>query len=168
MVTGFLGGRKELLAGRHSLGVSGCVIAVGDNQTRLELAEWMTRNDFALVSAIHCSSELARGATLGPNTVVMAGTVINSDARIGASVIINTGATVDHDCLIGDGAHIAPGCHLCGNVTIGRGTFLGAGTTVTSGVAIGEFAVVGAGSVVVRDLPGHVVARGVPCEVNGS
>lgn len=161
------GGRKDLIANAQSLAVRGCIIAIGDNRIRLEVAKWMASNHFDLITAIHSSSQLARGATVGPNTVVMAGTVINPDAKIGASVIINTAATVDHDCLICDGVHVAPGCHLCGNVTVGEGAFLGAGTIVTPGVRIGEYAVIGAGSVVVTDVPAHVVAKGVPCTVAG-
>jgi sugar O-acyltransferase (sialic acid O-acetyltransferase NeuD family) len=161
-----VGGRKELISGRDSLSLHKCIIAVGDNRTRMKIAEWILVNDFELVTAVHSSSQLARGVTLGPNTVLMAGTIVNSDAAVGASVIINTAATVDHDCLIRDGVHIAPGSHLCGNVIVGEGAFLGAGTIVTPGVNIGEHAIVGAGSVVVSDIPGHVTARGVPCAVS--
>lgn len=161
-----VGGRKDIAFGRKSLTAAKCIIAIGDNRTRLEVAEWMLGQSFELITAAHCSSQLARGVTLGPNTVVMAGSIINSDATIGASVIINTAASVDHDCLISDGVHIAPGCHLCGNVTVGEGAFLGAGTIVTPGVKIGEYATIGAGSVVINDVPPHVVAKGLPCVVH--
>jgi sugar O-acyltransferase (sialic acid O-acetyltransferase NeuD family) len=162
-----VGGREKLLADSRSPALRRCIVAVGDNRDRLELAEWMSRSGFELVTAVHCSSQVARGVTLGRNTVVMGGTVINSDTKIMDSIIINTAATVDHDCLIHCGVHIAPGCHLCGSVTIGEGAFLGAGTIVTPGVTIGEHAVIGAGSVVVKDVPDHAVAKGVPCTIQG-
>lgn len=161
------GGREKLLAGSRSPALRRCIVAIGDNRARLELAEWISRNGFDLVTAVHCSSQVARGVTLGGNTVVMAGTVINSDATIKDSVIINTAATVDHDCLIHSGVHIAPGCHLCGGVTVGKASFLGAGTTITPGITVGSYAVIGAGSVVVKDVPDHAVAKGVPCTIQG-
>lgn len=162
-----IGGREKLLADNRSPTLRRCIVAIGDNRARLELAEWMSRNGFELVTAVHCSSQVARGVILGGNTVIMAGTVINSDTTIRDSVIINTAATVDHDCLIHSGVHIAPGCHLCGGVTVGKESFLGAGTIIIPGITVGAHAVIGAGSVVVNDVPDHAVAKGVPCTVQG-
>ena len=50
-------------------------------------------------------------------------------------------------------------------VHIGKNCWLGAGVIVLPGITIGDDTVVGAGSVVTHDLPGGVVAVGVPCRV---
>ena len=50
-------------------------------------------------------------------------------------------------------------------VRIGRNCWLGAGVIVAPGVTIGDNTVIGAGSVVTKDIPGNVVAVGVPCRV---
>ena len=50
-------------------------------------------------------------------------------------------------------------------ITIGSNVWLGGGVIVLAGVTIGENTVVGAGAVVTRDLPGDVVAVGVPARV---
>ncbi|MBI4965605.1 MAG: acetyltransferase [Desulfomonile tiedjei] len=160
-----LGGREDLRAAAKSELVAKCFVAIGDNFQRLSVAQWLEDHGYELISAVHPSVQLARGVSIGANSVVMAGCVINSDARIANSVIVNTGATVDHDCSIRDGVHIAPGCHLCGNVAIGPATFLGAGTVVSPGVTIGGNTIVGTGSVVIEDLPGHVVAVGHPARI---
>jgi len=157
-----VGSREDLLGKMASRGVSGGLVAVGDNQRRLDAAEWFVRRGVRLVKAVHPSAQLARGVTIGDGTVMMAGTVVNADSAIGRAVIINTGATVDHDCTISDGTHIAPGCHLCGTVKVGPATFVGAGSIVIPGTIIGENVVIGAGSVVIHDVPSNSRVAGNP------
>lgn len=53
-------------------------------------------------------------------------------------------------------------------ITIGANVWLGGGAIVLAGVTIGDNTVVGAGAVVTRDLPGDVVALGVPARVTRS
>lgn len=148
-----LGGRKALLEAAADSGVKRGLVAIGANDHRLRVARYLEDEGLSLVTAVHPSAQIARGATIGAGTVVMAAAVVNADAAVGRLVIINTGATVDHDCVIGDGTHIAPGSHLCGNVTVGARAFVGAGTTVVPGISIGEAALVGAGTILIRNVP---------------
>ena len=50
-------------------------------------------------------------------------------------------------------------------IAVADNVWLGGGAIVCPGVSIGENTVVGAGAVVTRDLPGGVVAAGVPARV---
>lgn len=50
-------------------------------------------------------------------------------------------------------------------VKIGNNVWLGAGVIVNQGVTIGDNTVIGSGSVVTKDIPGNVVAAGVPCKI---
>ena len=50
-------------------------------------------------------------------------------------------------------------------VCIGRNCWIGAGALIMPGITIGDNVVVGAGSVVIKDLPGNVVAVGNPCRI---
>jgi acetyltransferase-like isoleucine patch superfamily enzyme len=50
-------------------------------------------------------------------------------------------------------------------VTIADDVWIGAGARILAGVSVGEHSVIGAGSVVVRDVPAHSVAAGVPARV---
>ena len=128
------------------------VVAVGDNAARLAIAAMLARQGWSFASAVHPRASIARGVKIGAGSVVMAGAVLNSDARLGQHVIINTCASVDHDCRIGSGVHIAPGCRLCGGVRAGAGTLIGAGCVITPGVKLGRRVSVAAGSIVTRDL----------------
>jgi acetyltransferase-like isoleucine patch superfamily enzyme len=49
-------------------------------------------------------------------------------------------------------------------VCIKEGAWIGTGAIILPGVTIGEYSVVGAGSVVVKDIPGHTLAVGVPAK----
>jgi len=51
---------------------------------------------------------------------------------------------------------------VSGDCKIGTGATIGASATVLQGLAVGEYSFVGAGAVVVRDVPAHVVVKGVP------
>ena len=159
-----LGGVEELalLAAR---GVRHAVVAVGDCEARLSLANGVSRHGLQLVALCHPASSVGRDCTIGPGTVVMAGAVVNPGATIGAHVIVNTAASVDHECRIEDGVHIGPGVRLGGRVEVGRGSWLGIGSVIKDGVRIGAGTIVGAGALVLRDLPGGVVAFGSPATV---
>lgn len=156
-------GNKENLQFQH---VKLCVLAIGDNRVRDDIAQWLAKNDFALAkAAIHPSAQLARGASIGDGSVVMAGSVVNSDTIIAKNTIINTGATVDHDCIIGNAVHIAPGSTICGGVSVGDLTLIGAGAVIHPNVKIGKNVIVGAGTTVLKDVDDNVSVVGTPAKV---
>jgi UDP-N-acetylbacillosamine N-acetyltransferase len=158
-------GSGELLSQLRDRDVDLLVVAVGDCDARLTLADAAESAGFRLATAVHPRAHVAAGVQIGPGTVVAAGAIINPGAKLGQNVIINTGATVDHECVVDDGAHIGPGAHLGGRVRVGRAAWLGIGAIVTDRVTIGARANVGAGAVVLRDVPEAVVAYGVPAIV---
>lgn len=135
------------------------VLAIGDNVVRHRLAGSLAAD---WVTVIHPQTIVHPSATLGPGSVVFAGSVIQPDVRVGSHVIVNTAASVDHDCEIGDFAHIGPGCRLAGDVRVGEGALLGIGSCVLPGVVIGGWATVGAGGAVVRDVADRTMVAGVP------
>lgn len=50
-------------------------------------------------------------------------------------------------------------------IVIESNCWIGGSVTICGGVTIGEGSVIGAGSVVLKDIPPHVIAAGVPCKV---
>lgn len=105
--------------------------------------------------------------------------------EIGDLCIVNSGCTfldcgpikIGSKCLFGPGVVLTPVTHLIDPelratgyeysdpIVIGDNVWIGAGTVVNPGVTIGDNSVIGAGSVVTKDIPGGVVAFGVPCRV---
>jgi sugar O-acyltransferase (sialic acid O-acetyltransferase NeuD family) len=147
-----LGGRDDLLAWHRSSGVQTGIVAIGNNQIRAAMGDWLAAHGFALASVVHPAAIVASSARIGAGTLIMPGAVVNADAGIGGNVILNSGAIVEHDCMVGDGAHVAPGAVLCGGVSVGAGTLVGAGAVVLPGVRIGAELLVKAGAVVARDM----------------
>ncbi len=139
------------------------IVSVGYNSTRKKIVEKLSC-DFSL-PAIHASAILSESACVERGTVVMAGVIVNADAKIGKHCIVNTGASVDHDCVLEDYVHVSPHATLCGNVHIGEGSWIGAGATVIQGIKIGRWCVVGAGSVVTKDVPDGYLAVGNRCKL---
>jgi sugar O-acyltransferase (sialic acid O-acetyltransferase NeuD family) len=140
---------------------SGCthgIIAVGNNRARKSLAggirlEWIT--------AVHPFSWVHPDATLGPGTLVCAGSVVQPGARIGSHVIINTRSSVDHHARVGDYAHLAV-AHMAGGASIGEGVFMALGSIVLPKIRVGAWATVGAGAVVTKEVAPETTVVGIP------
>lgn len=139
------------------------IVSIGVNNARKRVAERLVQ--VVADAAIHPLATIAESVSIDKGSVVMAGAVINADAKVGKHAIVNTGATIDHECLISDYVHIAPGAHLCGQVNVGEGTLVGVGSSVIPCVRIGKWCVIGAGSVVVNDIPDGYLAYGNPCKL---
>jgi sugar O-acyltransferase (sialic acid O-acetyltransferase NeuD family) len=146
----------------------GVVVGIGGNRVRQRVSDALVAAGATLASVVHPRAVLGADVELGAGSVVFAGAVVNVGGRIGAGVILNTACSVDHDARLGDYVHLSPGVHLGGTVTVGSGTHLGVGVAVRNNIVIGEWSIVGVGSAVVADVPGGVVAYGVPARVTRS
>lgn len=142
------------------------LIAIGDIAIRKKLASLLTNNNASsepfFTNAIHSSAIVSERSSIGDGTVVLAGVVIQTNARLGNHVIVNTRSIIEHDCVVGDFSHIAPGVTLCGNVRVGHSSHVGAGATVIQGITIGDNVMIGAGAVVIRDVADNTTVVGCP------
>ncbi len=141
------------------------IVAVGDNQIRCQVADYLEQKGFLLINAIHPTATINGNVSIGKNVVIAAGAVVCTHSTIENNVIINTGAIVEHENIIKNGTHIAPGAKLAGRVEIGQRVFLGIGSVVIQCLKIGDETIVGAGAVVLKDLPPRVVAVGIPAKI---
>jgi sugar O-acyltransferase (sialic acid O-acetyltransferase NeuD family) len=131
------------------------VVGVGKIDTssmRLELQAQIAGLGFRFPPIVSPHACVNEEVSLGPNTVVLDGAVVNSGARLGAACIVNTHATVEHDCRLGDNVHIAPGAVVSGGANIGGDCLIGAGAVILQRVKIAPGCLVGAGAVVLRDI----------------
>lgn len=140
-------------------------ISLGDNRLRARYFAMAQEWGRSLATLIHPSAVLDPSVLIGAGTVVMAGVVVNVDTRVGQNCILNTSCSLDHDCHLGDHVHLCPGSRLAGGVRVEEGAMLGTGASVIPGRNIGPYTTIGAGAAVVRDLPGGVIASGVPARV---
>lgn len=110
-------------------------------------------------------TDFGKNITIGRNVFINAGCkfqdqggiYIGDDVFIGHNVVL---ATLDHD-IDPDKRHLlypAP-------IHIGNRVWIGAGCVITRGVTIADNSVIAAGAVVTHDIPGNVIAGGVPAKV---
>jgi len=143
----------------------GCIVAIGNNLTRLDKARYLISSGAPIISLIHPTSVVSKYSSIEQGSVVMANAVINSFSKIGLACIVNTSATIDHDCELMEAVHIGPGAHLAGSVKVKECTWIGIGASINQCVSIGKNVIIGAGSVVINDIPDDVLAVGIPSKV---
>lgn len=155
-------GSMALAADLRLAGVEGVLVAVGDNRLRRQLFETALELGLEPVTLVHPCAWIHPSVGIGRGTLVLAGVVVNIDARIGENCILNTSCSIDHDCVLEDHVHLAPGSHLGGQVEVGSQAFIGIGASIIPGMRIGSRSVVGAGAVVIRSVDPDSVVVGVP------
>lgn len=100
---------------------------------------------------------------------------IHPAARIGSGVFVDhaTGVVIGETAVVGDDVSMLHGVTLGGtgaqrgdrHPKIGNGVLLGAGAKVLGNIRIGDFAKIASGSVVLKEVPAHCTAAGVPARL---
>lgn len=137
-------------------------VAIGNNGFRRKLLKKIKELDGEITSIIHPFSSISKSAEIGEGTVIMAGAVVQANAKIGSGVIINTCSSVDHDCVVGNYTHVAVGARLAGSVKVGESVFLGASCAVSNNLSITDNCIVGAGTAVICNINDAGTYVGVP------
>jgi acetyltransferase EpsM len=158
-------GDLDKMSALRTEGVKCFFVALGDNRERKRVYQDAVIAEFEMISIVHPSVQVGGRVVIGDGCLLVAGAVVNVDARIDQNVIVNTGATIDHDCHIGAHSHISPGVHLAGNVVVGELSHIGIGAVVLPSMSIGNNCVVGAGAVVRENVPDGMVVAGNPARL---
>lgn len=141
------------------------VVAIGVNESRLDVARALEAAGIKLISAIHPLASISRTARLGKHLIIGPRATVCVHAAVADHAVISAGAIVDHDCNIGEGAFLHPAVRLAGAVHVDSLAVVGVGASVIPGRRIGRAARVEGGAVVIRDVaPGSTVA-GAPARV---
>ncbi len=147
----------------------GFAIAIGNphGRIRLKLHDGLVQAGLTPVTVVHPTAWVASNAVVGEGAQIMAGAIVQAEARVGRQCIINTNASVDHEVILGEGSEVAPGATVCGSVKVGMNAWICAGAVVVPFVTIGADAVVGAGAVVLQDVPAGTTVVGIPAKPIG-
>lgn len=135
------------------------------------LAHWLHSHRVSFVPRL--ISHIAR---------LLTGIEIHPGAQIGKGVFIDhgMGVVIGETAIVGDYSLIYQGVTLGGtgketgkrHPTVGAHVVVGAGAKVLGNIHIGDYARIGAGSIVLRNVPSHCTAVGVPgrniCRTNTS
>ena len=158
-----VGNTKAFLSSMNDY--DGCIVAIGNNVTRLDKTRFLISSGAPIISLIHPSAVVSKYSSIELGSVVMANAVINSFSKIGLACIVNTSATIDHDCELMEAVHVSPGSNLAGSVTVKECTWIGIGASVNQCLSIGKNVIIGSGSVVINDISDNVLAVGIPSKV---
>ncbi len=100
---------------------------------------------------------------------------IHPGATIGQGIFIDhgTGIVIGETAVVGDEVSMLHGVTLGGtgaqrgdrHPKIGRGVLIGAGAKVLGNIEVGDYAKIASGSVVLRPVPAHCTAAGVPARL---
>ncbi len=99
---------------------------------------------------------------LGRGTLIAVNACATVNVELADFAMLNFASTVGHETRIGKGCVVNPGANLSGGVTVGEGALIGAGAVVLQYRTIGARAFVGAGAVVTRDVAPETTVVGIP------
>lgn len=102
---------------------------------------------FIIPSIISPKAYVSKNSKIGDGSIVMHGSIINSNASIGKNCIVNTNALVEHDSHVGNNCHISTGSIINGSCKIGEGSFIGSNATIVNGSVITNNSFIKAGSI---------------------
>lgn len=102
---------------------------------------------------------------LGRGCIFCLDTTVTVNIKIGDFFIANPKCTIGHDSKIHDFVTLYPNVNISGNVEIFSTSEIGTGTQIIQGKNVGSNCIIGAGAVVIRDIPDHSTAVGVPAKI---
>ena len=142
-------------------------ISIGNPLVKKQVVEKITNPQVSYPTLIHPRTIIGASeyVTIGKGCIICARNMITTNVEIGDFVILNLGCTVGHDTVIKDYAAFMPSCNISGEVTIEEGVYCGTGVKIINQTSIGEYATIGARAVVIKPIPGHCTAVGVPARV---
>jgi sugar O-acyltransferase (sialic acid O-acetyltransferase NeuD family) len=111
-------------------------------QGRLEAQGWH------FVGVRHPQTTVSCWAQIDPQAQLLAGCVVQAQARIAKNCIVNTGALIEHDVQLEEFVHVAPGAVVCGFCQVGPHSHVGAHAVLLQAITLPAHTVVGAGAVV--------------------
>lgn len=138
------------------------VIALGEPQYKIVLADKVKNAGYRLGNVIHPKSMISPSAEIGNGVIIKAGAIVSSDAIVEDNVSLEEYSVVGHDSIVQENSQISAFVMIAGHCNIGEGTYIGLSVPVKEETIIGNNVVIGMGSVVVRDIPDDVIAIGNP------
>jgi len=122
----------------------------GMNQMRSQKVQLFREKGFTFAN--YRSPLVVGNYTLGDNSIVMDGAIIQPCVVFGNNVFVWGGAMVGHHAKIEDNCWLTGGCSVGGISVIGESTFVGLGAIIGNEIVIGKKSMLGAGTLICREI----------------
>lgn len=155
-------GNADQIPRLRKSGIRAAIVAIGDNEARVEIAKYLESSGIELASAIHPSASIAPSARLGKHLIVGSRVTICVHSEVSDHCVLLAGTIVEHDNKLGRGVFLHAASRLAGTVTVEDYAVVGIGACVIPGRKIGRGASVGPGAVVIRDVSPGTRVNGAP------
>ncbi|MED3667079.1 acetyltransferase [Geobacillus kaustophilus] len=142
-------------------------VVIGIGSPRVKKLIYNKLKDYSHIkfpNIIHPDVRISNTNKIGMGNIICEGNILTCNIEIGNFVIVNLNCTIGHDTVIEDYTTILPNSSISGNVRLKEGVDFGTNATIIQGVSVGEYAIIGAGAVIVKDIPPHCTAVGVPAK----
>lgn len=142
------------------------ILAIGDPTARKRVVSQIQNKHLYFPTLIHPTVQIlpAQRVSIGEGCVICSGVSLTVDITIGRFVLLNLQTTLGHDAQIGDFCSLMPSVNISGEVVLDEGVYAGTGSSFKQRVHVGEFTKIGMNAAVIRSLPGHCTAVGVPAQ----
>lgn len=140
------------------------VCSLGDTKKRQEIYERFVCKGAEFFSLIHKSASIGMNTIIGKGTIIDESAHIDPDVTIGCNCLIQVQAVIGHDSMINDHVRIDSQCSLVGGTIVKSGACIYTHAMINHNVTIGEDAVVGACSFVIKNVKPGVSVFGVPAK----
>ncbi|MCJ8164444.1 acetyltransferase [Pontibacter sp. E15-1] len=143
---------------------TGLLLAIGDPGIKMRIHAQISNPKVYYPVLVHPNVLMGNSQYLdiGEGSIITAGNLLTVNIRLGRHVILNLACTVGHDAILEDYTSVMPGVNISGGVKIGKGVYIGTGAKLINHTEVGSHTIIGAGAVVVKSLPAHCTAVGVP------
>jgi len=138
------------------------VVAIGSPKARVAITERLSKAPVVWPVLVHPHATIGARVGVGEGSIIAAGARLSTNIVVGRHVHVDQNVTVGHDCILGDFSRLNPQACISGSVIVEEKVLVGANATVLPGLRAGSASIIGAGAVVVRDVPGSAVVKGVP------
>lgn len=137
------------------------LLGIGDNHKRASVYKKLKKENYKFLTFIHSSVKICKSSKIGEGSVILMGSIVNSNVLIKEACIINSGSIIEHDCHIDFSTHVCPGSYLAGNVKVGKFSFIGIGSRIIQNIKVFDDVVVGAGSIILKNIKKACTVKGV-------
>lgn len=127
----------------------------GMNGLRTKKFEFFREKGYSF--AKYVSPDIKVPLTIGENSIVMDGVLLQPHVRLHNNVFVWGGAMIGHHTEVEDNCWLTGSCAVGGSVHLGKSSFVGLGAIVGHEVIIGDKCMLGAGTVMCRNLPANAV-----------